>query len=138
MIPQWLVEKVKKFEGFDEVAFWDYKQWTNGYGTKALGPRERITREEAEIRLAHELEKAERYVDNFARIPHEGVRCAMIDLTYNSGTAWESAGLGKLIKGGFYEAAKARLLQYNRAGGKVNKGLTARRKEEASWFDRHD
>ncbi len=136
MVPQWLTDAVKKFEGFEPVAQWDYKQWTNGYGTRALGPKERITREEAEIRLAHELEKAERYVVSFAAYLPEGVRCALIDLTFNSGTAWESAGLGKLIKGGFYDSAKTRLLQYNRAGGKVNKGLTARRKEEASWFNK--
>src|ERR1700757_2553084 len=27
---------LRQQEGFTPKAFWDYKQWTNGYGTKAL------------------------------------------------------------------------------------------------------
>lgn len=136
MIPQWLVDKVKEFEGFEPVAKWDYKQWTNGFGTRAREPREKISREEAEKRLAIELDHAAALVDHFADHLSVGVRAALIDLTFNEGTSWQHAGLGRAVLRGDLAGAKNRLLQYNRAGGKVLKALTARRKEEVSWFSR--
>ncbi len=134
MTPQWLIDAVKKFEGFEPVAQWDYKQFTNGYGTKALGRGEHITREEAEIRLLKELETAARYVDRFKPGLPEGMRAALISLTFNEGVSWEWAGLGQRVTAEDYDGAKNKLLQYNRAGGRVLPALVKRRRIEASWI----
>lgn len=129
-----LVAFVKKEEGFAAVAFWDYRQWTNGYGTKAHFARETISQTEAERRLEIELSAAQAIVEQFAPDAPQGVKNALADLTYNAGAGWAHQGLGEEIKAGNWAQAKVHLEEYDRAGGKVNAGLESRRKVEASWF----
>lgn len=57
-----LIEQLKKDEGFSPVSYWDFDQFTWGFGTKAPGPEARITREEAEKLLAVRAQAA---VDDF-------------------------------------------------------------------------
>jgi len=57
-----LVAFIKKIEGFQAHAFWDYKQYTNGYGTRAKTANEVIDKAEAIRRLTVELNKAEKLV----------------------------------------------------------------------------
>jgi lysozyme len=133
LTPQYIAF-VEKEEGFAPVAFWDEKQWTNGYGTRAHYPREPITRPEAEQRLNVELDAAEAAVDHFASNIPPGARQALTDLTFNAGAGWMHAGLGVAVKAGDWETAKAHLLEYDRAGGKVSAGLLARRKAEEAWI----
>jgi len=130
-----LVAEVKEFEGFAPVAKWDYRQWTNGYGTRAHYPHEPITRPVAEQRLDVELQAAMASVESFAPSAPQGVKLGLADLTYNAGSGWQHEGLGQAVKQGDWAAAKQHLLEYDRAGGRVNSGLESRRKTEASWFD---
>jgi GH24 family phage-related lysozyme (muramidase) len=130
-----LVAFVKKQEGFSTKAYWDYKQYSIGYGTKANSPTEVIDEAEATRRLTTEINIAEQAVEKVAANAPKGVKQALTDLTYNAGAGWETQELGALIKAGNYIEAKAHLLQYNHAGGQVLAGLTARREAEASWFD---
>src|SRR5437870_745693 len=59
-----VVTAVKQFEGCSPRAFWDYRQYSIGYGTRALSPRETIDCEtEAEQRLIIELGRAQMQVD---------------------------------------------------------------------------
>ena len=60
-----LVAQLKKDEGFTPTAFWDYKQYTNGYGTEAKNPKEEISKQEAERRL---IIRAQITLDEFNRI----------------------------------------------------------------------
>jgi lysozyme len=129
-----LVAFVKKEEGFVATASWDEKQWTNGYGTRAHYPRELISRAEAERRLTVELTAACATVDHFCPNAPEGIRRALSDLTFNSGIAWQHAGLGDEVKAGNWDEAKDHLLQYDMAGGRINQGLESRRRSEAAWF----
>jgi lysozyme len=130
-----LVTAVKGFEGFTPKAQWDYKQHSNGYGTKAQSPNETIDQPTADARLTSELGKAQASVDSFAPGLPEGARKALTSLTYNAGPGWMKAGLGDAVKSGDMDKAQSLLLQYNKAGGKEEPGLTARRQQEASWFD---
>jgi GH24 family phage-related lysozyme (muramidase) len=130
-----LVAFVKKFEGFSAKAYWDYKQWSIGYGTKATSSTEVITEAEALKRLTEEVSKAEVAVEKVAANAPVGVKQALTDLTYNAGEGWEKQTLGTLIKEGKYEEAKSHVLAYNHAGGQVNAGLTARREAEVKMFD---
>jgi lysozyme len=126
---------VKRFEGFAPRASWDYKQNSNGYGTRAKFAGEEITREEAERRFADEYAKAASAVSAFAPDAPEGVKGALTSLTFNAGPGWQNSGLGQLVKAGDYAGAKERFLQYNKAGGQVHPGLVSRRQQEAGWFD---
>ena len=132
--PQYL-DAIKKFEGYAPTASWDYKQHSNGYGTRAQYPGETIDRDTAEQRFQAEIAKAAGYVDAIAPNAPPGARAALVSLTYNAGPGWTNAGLGELVKAGNWDAASQRLQEYNKAGGQVLPGLQTRRAAEASWFN---
>lgn len=136
VVDQGLVNFIKKEEGFTPKAKWDYKQYSNGYGTKANSATEVITEAEAMARLTVEIDKAYQLVKPIlpAGTPL-GIEQALVDLTYNAGSGWETASLGAAVKAAKWDTVKADILQYNHAGGQVNAGLTARREAEVSWFD---
>ncbi len=127
-------DAIKGFEGYAPRAQWDYKQNTNGYGTKAQYPGEVIDRDTAEQRFQTEVGKASGYVDQIAPNAPPGVKAALTSLTYNAGPGWMGSGLGDLVRAGDYAGAAERFQQYNKAGGQVNPGLVSRRAKEAAWF----
>lgn len=129
------LDAIKEFEGFAPVAAWDYRQNTNGYGTRALYPGEPIDRDTAEQRFQAEIAKAAAHVDAVAPNAPQGAREALVSLTFNAGPGWSNSGLGQLVKAGDWQAAAERLQQYNKAGGEVNPGLVKRRAAEAQWFN---
>ena len=57
-LPRRYLEAIKKSEGFRRRAARDYKQHSNGYGTRARFPREMISRDEAERRFHSAISKA--------------------------------------------------------------------------------
>lgn len=134
-----LVEYIKKTEAFSAKAYWDYKQWTVGYGTKASGPGDVVTEPEALQRLHVEIDKAYKLITNkFPQVDwanNIGQLQALTDLTFNAGSGWEEESLGKQVAAQKIDSIKADILLYNHAGGQVNAGLTARREAEVSWFD---
>lgn len=126
---------IKSFEGFAPTASWDYKQYSNGYGTKAAFPGETIDRDTAEQRFNTELGKAASYVDrSFPRLP-DNKRAALASLTYNAGPGWINSGLGAAVRQGDWQDASNRFLQYNKADGKFNQGLADRRAKESAWLN---
>lgn len=136
VVDQGLVNFIKKAEGFQPKAYWDYKQYSIGYGTKANSATEVITEPEALARLTVEISNAWKLAEQVipAGAPI-GVQQALTDLTYNAGSGWETQSLGAAVKASKWDTVKADILQYNHAGGVVNAGLTARREAEVSWFD---
>lgn len=127
-------DAIKKSEGFVPKAAWDYKQYTNGYGTRAQNPGETIDKPEAERRFNDEIGKARGMVDQFAPNAPEGVKAALASLTFNAGGKWMQSGLGQAVKAGDYETAQRIFTQYNKAGGQELPGLVNRRQGEAAWF----
>lgn len=136
-IPQKYYDDIKRIEGFSPVAKWDYKQNTNGYGTRALHPGERIDEAEAERRYNREIAKAAASVDSFLPGLPEGVRASLASLTFNSGDKWQRMGLGAALKAGDMEEAGRRFNQYVNADGKPLGGLINRRAEEYQWWRDH-
>jgi len=134
-VDQGLIDFIKKAEGFRSTPYWDYKQWTVGYGTKASGPTDTVTEAEALKRLTAEINAADKLVNDFMPNLPKGQRQALVDLTYNAGSGWQQGSLGAAVKAQKIDTIKADILQYNHAGGQVNAGLTARREAEVSWFD---
>jgi lysozyme len=129
-----LVSAVQGFEGFAPKASWDYRQYSNGYGTRASAPGEVIDQSTANQRLMGELGKAQGQVDALGVQMPPGVRNALTSLTFNAGPGWMGSSLGQAVKSGNWDAARSIFLTYNKAGGKELPGLTERRQAEAGWF----
>jgi len=137
-----LLNYIKSTEQFTAKAFWDFKQYTNGYGTKANGPDEVITKEEAENRLTNSLQSAVSGVISYGKNKKynwtQGQIDALTSFSYN-------AGIGRLdqLTGGGKRSSEeiaTKLLEYNKAtdsrSGKIVElsGLTKRRQEELAMF----
>lgn len=137
-VPSGFLTAIKQSEGFSPKAKWDHKQFSYGYGTRASGEGQEITREEADKQFNGEITKAAAVVDKVNPNLDPGTRAALVALTYNAGSTWTEAGLGAAVKSGNVEEAKKLFLQYVRASGEVNEGLLARRYREAQWFGQGD
>ena len=65
------VDLIKHFEGFSKYPYWDYEQYTVGYGTRCPDDKleeyreNGITREEAEALLQKELRSFESTLNKF-------------------------------------------------------------------------
>ena len=101
-----LLDVLKQLEGFEPYAYWDYKQYSIGYGSKCPDgmveyyQKNPITREYAEELLQNELVEFEKSVNKF--IERNGLTLtqnqydALISFTYNTGYAWTST-TGNLV-----------------------------------------
>lgn len=129
---------VKQFEGeFQPKAFWDVKQYSIGFGTKAK-KGQTMTLAQAEKELAKELTGHAKKVDSYDKTynwtPNE--RAAMISFTFNLGNTGfdELTNKGKRTK----QEIAAKMLEYNNkeVDGKLqfSKGLDNRRKAERKKF----
>lgn len=127
---------VRKQEGFNPKAYWDNKQWSIGYGTRASGPDEVIDETEGQRRLTSELAKAGKHVDTaFPNLePHR--RSALTSFTYNLGHGWITSPtrLAQAVRSGDWDTASKTMLEYNKADGKVLPGLVSRRQQEAAML----
>ena len=88
------ISLIKEFEGFSKNAFFDYSQWSIGYGTacnKSDYPNG-ITREKADELLRANLATLEKTVNKFAK--SNGLNLsqhqfdALISFSYNVGSSW--------------------------------------------------
>ena len=132
------LDLIARFEGYQAEPYWDYHQWSIGYGSYA-GSRDRnqrpnITVSEAEARqmLARQVSTYEANVDRYNSTynwtPNE--RAAMISFAYNIGSIDQLTANGTRTK---EEIAQAMLL-YNKAGGQRLQGLADRRLAERNVF----
>jgi lysozyme len=128
------LDAIRKFEGFTQQAQWDYAQYTNGFGTKALYPGEVIDKAEAEKRFRAEVDSARAVVDRHLPNADEGTKAALTSLTFNAGDKWARSGLGEALRQGDMDTARTLFLQYNKAGGVELPGLVSRRLAEATWI----
>lgn len=133
-VAQNLTDFVKHFEGYNPKAYGDFKQTSIGYGTRARKGETSISKVEAEKRLSEELGKARSEVEtlnskhgyNFT--PNQ--MDALTSFAYNVGNVSQLTGGGKRDK----ETIAQKILEYNKAGGKVLPGLVNRRKAEHNLF----
>jgi GH24 family phage-related lysozyme (muramidase) len=134
-----LTEIVKHFEaggapgGFHEKAYWDYGQWSIGYGTKSK-EGETISKAEGEKRLAAELGSHRGRVETEAKRLGLSFTPAELDaltsFDYNTGKIETLLAGGKRSK---REIADTMPL-YRNAGGDRIPGLERRRKAERHLF----
>ena len=132
------VELVKGFEGFSAKAYLCPAGIpTIGYGhTGNIRPTDTITKEEAEVLLAKDLEKFEAGVKKAVKVPlNENQLAALVSFTYNVGLgAFNNSTLLKQLNEGRYDLAADQLLRWTKAAGKELAGLVRRRAAERAVF----
>ena len=94
------------------------------------------SKEEIDALLVKDVVRFERAVQRYITVPLR--QCEFdgaISATYNLGTGWlQRSPFRQALNRGDKEMAIQSLLKYNKAGGKVLKGLDKRRKDEAALF----
>tara|TARA_Y100000034_G_scaffold87941_1_gene105488 strand:+ start:730 stop:1359 length:630 start_codon:yes stop_codon:yes gene_type:complete len=133
------LDLIKKYEGFREDA---YKcpagVWTIGYGsTKGVEKGDIITEARADIRLNKYIdENVETVIDRYVKVPlNQNQYDALGSFIYNLGeTNFKDSTLLKKLNGKNYEGAANEFKRWNKASGKVLRGLVKRRAEEADLF----
>lgn len=144
---QQMIDLLKKFEGFSVKPYWDYKQWTVGYGTKVPdGNLERYQAEgiheaEAEQLLQETLANMGRsinsFIDKFGLNITQNQFDAMLSMSFNCGTSW-IYGTGffrtAIIEGWTGSDFMFAIGQWSSAGGATQTGLIRRRLSEASMY----
>lgn len=138
------IELVKEFEGLRLAAYQDsVGVWTIGYGTTAaaglgITPRkgDAITEAEATRLLNMGLSKFGEQISGYIKVPvNENQYGALVSLAYNIGPgAFSKSTLLKKLNAGDYAGAAEQFLVWNKAGGKVLKGLERRRAAERALF----
>ena len=109
---------------------WDYKLYTWGYGTpykKGMEMSPEIAEREMQAHVARKQAEILRRFPELAKPENFNRLMALTDLTYNAGSKWFNAGLGKSVARGDWNDASRRFVQYNKAGGKTLPGLAKRR-----------
>ena len=129
-----LTDFVKHFEGYNPKAYDDFKQMSIGYGTRARKGETSISQEEAENRLTSELGKARGEVEGLNKM--HGYDFSPNQLDALTSFAYNVGSLDQLTEGGKRDkdTISRKILEYNKAGGKVLQGLVNRRKAEYNLF----
>ena len=130
---------IKKFEGCKLRAYQDsVGVWTIGVGhTKGVVEGDVITEEEADEYLRADVREAEECVSRAVTLPlTQGEFDACVSFVFNVGCgAFRGSTLLKRILDSDFDGARLEFARWNKAGGQVLAGLTARRKAEAEMFE---
>ena len=134
------LDLIKRFEGFRDTAYLcPAGVWTIGYGhTHDVKEGDTISQDKAEALLREEV--AAKY-EPIVTANTEGLELtqgqfdALVSFVYNVGAYnFETSHLLTYLKAGDIDAAAAQFERWNKAGGKVLDGLTARRAAERELF----
>jgi lysozyme len=131
-------EIIKQFEGLRLEAYkCPADVWTIGYGhTNKVKQGDVITEGEADILLALDVQEAERAVSSYVDVDiNQNQFDALVSFVYNLGAGnFKSSTLLKKLNQGDYLGAANEFHRWNKAGGKVLRGLVLRREAEANLF----
>ncbi len=144
-----LIALLKYEEGFSKYPYWDYSQWTVGYGNKCPDDmletyRNRgITEYEAELLLREYLANTEwllntKIIEKYGLNMTQGQFDALVTFSYNMGTAWitnSSQNIHQQVaRGATGNAIIDALSRWCKAGGSVHSVLLRRRLSEARMY----
>ncbi len=141
---------LKAEEGFSRVPYWDYAQYTVGYGTRCPDDKleeytkNGITEEEAEILLRNALNGFEESI-NKKLIERHGLTVtqnqfdAMLLFSYNCGTSWLTSSTNDNLRKAIIAGATGnelidRFTRWCNAGGQIRTYLLRRRLSEANMY----
>ena len=137
------ISLIKEFEGLRLRAYDDgVGVWTIGIGTirypngKRVQKGDVITETQAEEYLRHDLNNFEKVINDVVKVPlTQNQYDAIVSLTYNIGAAaFSKSTLLKRLNNKDYKGAADQFLVWNKAGGKVMRGLIRRREAERELF----
>ena len=136
------IDLIKHFEGCELESYrCSANVLTIGYGTtKNVVEGMKISQHQAEELLMKDLEEFEEYVEDLIDVPLEQNQFdALVAWTYNLGpTNLKNSSLRKVLNKGAYDDVAEQIKRWNKANGKVLKGLVRRRNAEAELFDGND
>lgn len=139
---------LKDMEGFSAKPYWDYSQWSVGYGTRCPEAdrqryaRDGITEAEAEQLLRAEVSSCEKSLNSFAKKYNLNLTQSKFDalilFAYNVGTEWmlwkSGDFLDAVIKGYTGNDFIAAMALWCMAGDTLQTGLVRRRLQEANLY----
>ena len=143
------ISLIKYFEGFSKKPYWDYSQYTVGYGTRC--PDDKldqymtygITKAEAEALLTKELASFVKSVNNYDKANNLNLTQyefdALVSFTYNVGAGWMSSSGSAQIQDAVLNNRTGNdflyaMTQWSVAGGSTSLGLVNRRLVEANLY----
>lgn len=137
------VALIKRWEGCRLEAYPDPATggdpWTIGWGATGYGVRKglRWTQAQADDQLAFDVERFMRGVRESVRRPvSDNQLGAMTSLAYNIGIgAFRRSTLLRMVNAGDKEGAAKQFDRWNKANGRVMKGLVRRRADERAVFE---
>jgi GH24 family phage-related lysozyme (muramidase)/uncharacterized protein YgiM (DUF1202 family) len=139
---------LKKEEGFCSKPYWDYAQWTIGYGSRCPDNKleeykeNGISKEDAEVLLRQHVVAFEasvnKFVDTHSLTLSQNQFDMLVCFSYNVGPAWmfnSTSSLRKAILDGETGSILIRELSlWCHAGGKILPGLVKRRMRDANMY----
>lgn len=137
------LDLIKSFEGLETSAYLDaVGVWTIGYGHTAMAGSPipvkgmKITAQEAEDLLLKDLKKYEAPVKNYVKVSlNDNQYGALVSFCYNLGGGnFKQSTLLKKVNLRDFTGASLEFQKWNKAGGKILKGLTRRREAERVLF----
>lgn len=129
---------ITRYEGEKLTAYLcPAKVWTIGVGH--TGPDVKIgmtiTHSQSQALLSQDLARFEKAVNRLCPVTTQAQFDALVAFTFNVGiSALANSTLLRKHMAGDYAGAAAEFARWNRAGGKVLSGLTARRAAEAALY----
>jgi len=142
------IDMLKALEGFSKYPYWDYLQYSVGYGTSCPSDAdyerykaEGISEEEAEMLLRQYVEISEnwlnKFIDKFSINMNQNQFDALVLFTYNCGTNWmskEGTFRTAVIEGATGNDFLYGISLWCRAGDRVQTFLLDRRMKEANVY----
>ena len=132
---------IREFEGCRLTAYPDPgtggEPWTIGFGhTAGVKMGDTCTQDQADAWLRTDVQGAVRCVVNSVTVPlSQGQIDALTSFVFNLGcSAFRNSSLLRMLNAGHDDAAAQQFERWNRAGGHVLAGLTARREAERELF----
>jgi len=131
---------IKSFEGLELEAYPDPatggEPWTIGWGhTGGVSRGDRVTEEEADDLFDNDTDRFEAAVERLAPKATDNQFAALVSFAYNLGEGnLEKSTLLKKHNAGDYAGAAKEFPRWNRANGKVMRGLTRRREAERALY----
>ncbi len=130
---------IKKFEGCELEAYvCAAGVWTIGYGsTKGVKEGDKISQEEADKLLLHEMDEYEGYItDNVTVDLKQNQFDSLVSWVFNLGpTNLKASTMLKVLNLGNFEGVPEQMKRWNKANGKTLDGLIRRREAEALLFE---
>lgn len=126
-IVMWLL---KRNESLRLTPYWDIKQWTSGWGTKASHKAEYLTITQANERAREVFQEKYNYISKEYPKLDKFTRLVITEFIYNVGDNGIKKGLHTALRSRNIDSICHYLSKYVNAGGEKLDGLVARRQRE--------